>query len=201
MKLFRSKNSRSDYDDYYDDDYDYKASLKIPLVYKQYVYSRKCKQFSIFQNSDTCSCGLPWRAIGKDREEDNMRHQFPWQVYIERLVENEDDSENFEYQYEYEDYEGSAEKDDDEDDEEISENNGNVNDLSLFRSLNRIKRCIDKKRKGRQGGNAERLRRSFQQQMMVENRNIEAEQKKELTSPLLEVLMSPRPKSKGEFGL
>ena len=132
-----------------------------------------------------------------------MRHQFPWQVYIERLVENEDDSENYEYEYEYEDYEGSAEKDDDEDDEENSENNGNVNDLSLFRSSNRIKRCIDKKRKARQGGNAERLRRSFQQQIMVENRNIVGEQTTELTSPLLEVMISPspspRPKSKPQI--
>ena len=30
MKLFRSKHSRSDYDDYYDDDYDYEASFKNP---------------------------------------------------------------------------------------------------------------------------------------------------------------------------
>ena len=133
-----------------------------------------------FQNSDTCSCGLPWN----DREK-NLRYQFPWQVYIERLVEKEDDNEDYEYydsEYEYEDDEVSAENEDYEDayDDEGSENNVNLKDLSMFRSSRRLKSCMDKKRKARQRGNAERLRRSFQQHIMVED-----EPKKELTSPLL----------------
>ena len=139
-----------------------------------------------FQNSDTCSCGLPWEGIRNDREK-NLRYQFPWQVYIERLVEKEDDNEDYEYydsEYEYEDEddEVSAENEDYEDayDDEGSENNVNLKDLSMFRSSRRIKSCIDKKRKARQGGNAERLRRSFQQHIMIED-----EPKKELTSPLL----------------
>ena len=158
-----------------------------------------------FQNSDTCSCGLPWEGIRNDREK-NLRYQFPWQVYIERLVEKEDDNEDYEYydsEYEYEDDEVSAENEDyeyeeayDDDDvdevsaenedyedaydDEGSENNVNLKDLSMFRSSRRIKSCMNKKRKARQGGNAERLRRSFQQHIMVED-----EPKKELTSPLL----------------
>ena len=137
-----------------------------------------------FQNSDTCSCGLPWEGIRNDREK-NLRYQFPWQVYIERLVEKEDDNEDYEYydsEYEYEDDEVSAENEDYEDayDDEGSENNVNLKDLSMFRSSRRIKSCMNKKRKARQGGNAERLRRSFQQHIMVED-----EPKKELTSPLL----------------